>query len=546
MSEKKQLLSKIKYLERGINMKKSKLFVSLFLVISLVLSVFTACSKSEPDTKDSTSQTSTTPEETSSTSTSTESSEQSSTDEITEIQIMLQDLRGVAGKAQPVVDEINKLTEKEIGVTAKVTWVGNADYATQLSLAISSNEPYDLVMINPIPDSNFTTLTGNQQLMDITDLLNEYAKETLDLVSKYIGAYTIEGKIYGVPAYRNYSSSVYIIMRKDILEQIGMVEKAQNIKSWTEFEEILAAVAEKTDIAPIAGNKNISYQPGMIFNSDNFSDTILFDNLGDSLNVIYVDENNKVKSLTEVFKPQIERMKKWYDNGWVYRDSIITDDHVDTLMKAGVTFSSIQTSELGVETSKKEATGYDVVCVEVSPNLVASNFVNKFGLSVPVTADEPEAGVKWINELYTNPDMENLLVWGVEGVDYVLVDGEADYPEGVDANSVRYHTADFLYGNYFNAHPWKGNGADFRQRAKQALDAAPVSPYLGFAADTSSLSNIIASITAVRDQYSGQVLCGAWDDKVYNDYVQALKDAGLEEYMAEFQRQLDDWISKNK
>lgn len=402
--------------------------------------------------------------------------------EITEINIMLMDLRGVSENAGPVIDAMNAITETSCGVRANVTWASTGDYASKLNLSISGGEQLDLAMIIPVEGINFTSLIANQQLMDITDYLSNEGSQMMELLSDYIGAYSIEGRIYGVPAYRNYGSSVYLIMRKDILEQIGMLEKAENMTTWTEVEEIFAAVAEQTDLAPIAGAKNISFQAGAIFAGDNFSDTITYDTLSDVLNVVYTDDQGNVTILeeNEGFRHQLDMVREWYNNGWVYQDSIVTTDHVDTLLKAGVAFSAIETSELGVEASKKEATGYDMLCVELTKNMLSSSYVNKFGMGVPVTAQEPEAAVRWLNALYTDPALTNLLVWGIEGEDYVVVDGEAAYPEGKDESSVAYHTADFLYGNYFNALPWQGNGADFREIALEDLKAAPVSPYLGF------------------------------------------------------------------
>ena len=547
-------------------MRNSKRLLALFLSMSMALSMGAACTKSESGSGGGGSQAGdsaaadSTGGETAggSSSDSAASGEDAGNsgdaagdvtwDEVTEIKVMLMDLRGVSENAQPIIDAMNEITAESAGVTVDVTWAGTGDYAQKLNLAISGNEQLDLAMIIPVEACSFTSLISNQQLMDITEYMNNEGKDALALVSDYIGAYSIDGRIYGVPAYRNYASSIYLIMRKDILEQIGMLEKAENLTTWTEVEEIFAAVAEQTDLAPIAGAKNVSYQPGNLFADDSFANTVSFDNLSDVLNVVYTDNDGNVSLLpeNEDFKAQLDRVRGWYEKGWVYKDSLVTTDHVDTLLKAGVAFCAIETRELGVEASKLEATGYDMVCVRLAQNMIGSTYVNKFGLGVPVTAEEPEAAIRWLNALYTNPDLTNLLVWGIEGEDYVMVDGEADYPEGKDASSVAYHTADFLYGNYFNAHPWKGNGADFREVALNELNTSPVSPYLGFAVDQSELTNTIAAITSVVDKYKGTIYCGSYTDEEYEEYVEALKTAGVEEYLAAYQEQLKAWMDANK
>lgn len=524
-------------------MRKSKRLLLVLIILSVAVLSFAGCVQQEP---------SQTTRPSSPSGTQPPGTEKPTTAPIpedpTEIDFFIYDLRGFGANAGPIEALVNELTKESVNVTAKFTWLGAADYVTQLGLAIGGNEPYDLCTIMPRPGANFTTLSSNGQLTDITDLLPEYGAEMLDLTADYIGAYKIEGRTYGVPTLRNYASSVYIVMRKDILDQIGMTEKARNMKTFTEFTEILKAVDEKTDVPPIAGNKNISYQTGMISGEDSFDQTILFDNMSDLINVVFTDGDGKISLLpeNELFKKQMLRVKGWYDAGLVYKDSMITEEHVDTLMKGGVTFSSIQTSEIGVENAKREATGYELVVVEIATNVLSSNFINKFGTGVPITADEPEAAVAWLNELYTDPRVENLLVWGEEGVDYVVNNGEADYPPNIDAKSVRFHQADFVYGNFFNAHPWKGNGADFRQRAMDALKAAPVSPYLGFTPDMAELANQIAAITAVNDTYTPRIYTGAFSETDYTEYIAALKTAGVEEYLAEIQEQLDAWIAANK
>ena len=541
-------------------MRNSKKLWAMLLSMSMVISMGAACTKSESGSsggETKAAQTTGGDESAAGADSDAAADESAAVDssgdeaawdgDVTEINIMLMDLRGVSENAQPVIDAMNEITEASAGVKANVTWAGTGDYASKLNLAISGGEQLDVAMIAPIEACSFTTLISNQQLMDITEYMNNEGKDTLDLVSKYIGAYSIDGKIYGVPAYRNYGSSVYLIMRQDILEEIGMLEKAQSITTWAEVEEIFAAVAEKTDLAPIAGSKNVSYQGGTLFGDDSFSGAVSFDNLSDVLNVVYTDNEGNVSLLqeNEAYRAQLDMVRGWYENGWVYKDSLVTTDHVDTLLKAGVAFSAIETSELGVEASKKEATGYDMVCVELAQNMIGSSYVNKFGMCVPVTAEEPEAAVRWINALYTNPDLTNLLVWGIEGEDYVVTDGEADYPEGKDASSVSYHTADFLYGNYFNAHPWKGNGADFREVAFNALESSPVSPYLGFAVDQSELTNTIAAITSVVDKYKGTIYCGTYTDAEFDEFVEALKTAGVEEYLEAYQTQLKAWMESN-
>lgn len=466
-------------------------------------------------------------------------------DEITDINIILIDFKGIPSEqGDRIVDEMNKITEKTAGVRAHVTFIGPGDYPTQVGLLLSGGEALDVIGLG-IGSSAFAALIANNQLMDITDLLDEYAPETLELLGGYIDADSVNGRIYGVPPYRNYASSFYAVMRKDVLDDLGLTDKARTMTSFDDLAAIYAEVAENTDLTPVGGSKQIfTTGYGNIYPGGSFEDAVIFDNLGDSYGIIFTDDEGNVS-----FRPEVEEqinmyemIRDWYEAGYVYKDSAITDDHPDTLMKAGTLFSSLQISEMGIESAKQEATGYEVVCTEIAKDLVYSASVNKFGLAVPVTCEEPEAAIRWINAYYTDPRLANLFAWGVEGEDYVVEDGVARFPDGVDVNSVGYHNYDFMYGNYFEVLPWFGNTADFREQAKAFLDSAGVSPYLGFAASQAGMDNVIAALNSVNDQYRPSIACGNYTDEDYDRYISELKAAGAEDYVASYQEQLSAWM----
>nr|CAI9744705.1 hypothetical protein [uncultured bacterium] len=467
--------------------------------------------------------------------------------DITDINLLLYDLRGVADNAQPILDAMNAITEKSIGVRIHVSWAGAGDYGSQLGLQIASGNQLDVVSIIPRDPGSFTSMIANGQLMDITDEIQEYAPEAYELTKDYISAMTVNGGIYGIPCYRNYGSAQYFIMRQDILEDLGLMDKAQNLTTWTEVKEIFEAVKENTDVSPYGMSAQVMLQGSIIYNNDTIADQIHYDNLGDKMHVIYCDQDGNVSLLVEneEFRKQQDMIKGWYDAGLVYKDSAVSTDHPDTIMKSGVLFSTIQGSEMGVETAKEEATGYKVYCYELGKSMLMSSNVTNFGLGIPVTAQEPEAAIRWINALYMDPVLENLLIWGIEGEDYVLNDGVASFPEGVTAENVAYHSADFMYGNYFNAYPWQGTSATFRQDAYNYLKSVDISPFLGFTANQSDINNVVTAVYSVVEEFRSSVFCGQFDDEKYNNYIAKLKTAGADEMVQVYQSQLDEWKANN-
>ena len=156
--------------------------------------------------------------------------------------------------------------------------------------------------------------------------------------------------------------------------------------------------------------------------------------------------------------------------------------------------------------------------------------------------------MKFLNLMFSDADINNLLAWGVEGVHYqVLEDGTADYIEGQDVSSCQYHTVDFLYGDNFSILPWKGTSPDMRQQQLEAMNNAETSPYLGFTLDTTSLQNELTATTNVIEEFKAALENGTVDPETeLPKFIEKLNASGAQKIVDEAQRQLDEWIAANK
>ncbi len=525
-------------------MKKYKAILALLLVAALLCMLFAACGTSETQTQDNPGQTG---EDQGSADTQPDSDVDDAPvdEEVAEIKMLYFDLRMTgADFGEHVENAINELTEREINTHVDITWMTVGDWIQKAQLMISGGEQIDVMQLGL--STGVAIMYTNTMLTDITDYMAQYAPETLELMADYIGTYTYGGRIYGVPTMRNLVTNGYVIMRKDILEELGLLEKAENLNSWSAFEEILAAVYEAyngTGVYPIANsaNKSIISGNGAVIGGDSFDEIIRWDTLGDNLGVVRTDADGNVSlyQASEEYEAEIKRVKTWRENGWVYPDAALTDSHGDELMKQGVSFASIQTSEAGVEIVKGTSTGYAVVCPMTYPGMIKTSTLTSWGIGVPITAEEPEAACKLINMLYTSSELMNLITWGVEGTDYELVDGQVKQPE-----SGYYYEADFLIGNNLLLTPLYGNGADFFDKAKALVDAAELSPYLGFALETGDLELVISQISAVYNQYYPTMNCGEYTEEAYQDYLSKLDVAGVQDYLDAVQSQLNAWLAE--
>ncbi|MBE6955237.1 MAG: extracellular solute-binding protein [Ruminococcaceae bacterium] len=546
-------------------MKKFKAILALVLVAALFVTLFAACAQNteKPNTdtnKDTSSNTDTNKEpakddnkedappaddkeeDPGEEAPPVEDEEDSlifSEDEIVNLKMIYFDLRVSGDHSERINAAINDYLEPTYGLHVDIQWMAIADMLTKVQIAIGGGEVYDL--IPTLFTNSVSNLYAQKMLLPLDDLLAEYAPEALELMKDYTEVFRYDGQLYGFPVYKNWVSNNYIIMRKDILDALNLTEKAKNMTTWSEYEEIMAAVTDAyadEGVFAVSKGPGRSLLPGqgVLPHGDKFADIEQWDSFGDSGGVIYVKDGKvDLYQKQDAYVEQVLLAKKWADNGWVWPDSSLTDTHGDELIGQGVAFSNLQASEIGVEVTKGNAIGYELVCNKICSATITGGAIATWASGIPVTAEEPEAAVYLLNLLYTDAKLMNLITLGVEGEDYEIVDGQAKHNEGA------YIESDFLMGNNLLLTPGYGNGADHYEKVLADIQAAPLSPYLSFSLDKSDLELVISQLTAVNDQYAATMMCGLYTEAGYQEYLSKLESAGAYDYLAAVQEQLDAW-----
>jgi putative aldouronate transport system substrate-binding protein len=151
-----------------------------------------------------------------------------------------------------------------------------------------------------------------------------------------------------------------------------------------------------------------------------------------------------------------------------------------------------------------------------------------------------------LNEFYTNPDLANLLSWGIEGTHYkVLENGLIDYMDGVDATTSGWnHSVAWQMPNQYITHVWNGNDPLLWENIKAFNANAAKSAALGFSYDN---TNTLTEMTAVQNTYEEfqkSLEYGFVDPAVGIPEMNAkLLTAGLQKIIEDKQQQLDIWSS---
>ena len=480
---------------------------------------------------------------------STASGESGEIDLDAEIKIKMCNTGCVVDDADRIEELINEITSESIGVTVDIEWISIGDYAEQTNLMFSSQEVCDLMMVTPT--SSYTSLVNQDELMDISGYLETYGQDIVEIAGDLMEGVTSGDAVYAIPVNRDKSSSLWLNMRLDILEELDLVEEAEALDSWSDYYALLEKVQEAypdMTMCYVSSQNNVgSFYDGVYYTGeDDWSESYGIDNLGDNNNLVYVDADGNVASYytSDVFYQNILLAQELYETGYVNSDATtITDDGV-VQCKNGQCFSWIGGGETDNQATATLNSGYDILCVEMTEGIATTYSATIWCFGVPYTAEEPEAAVAFMNELYTNSELANLFVWGEEGVDWETTDdGYAAYVD--DSESSSYHSVTWATGNALMLTPWEGSMTVDEQA--EILANQEYSQYLGFIADTDEIEQTMTSCVNVINEYRDALFAGVSGDNtdsLFQEMCDKLEAAGIQEVVDAYQTQLDEWLAQ--
>ncbi len=162
-------------------------------------------------------------------------------------------------------------------------------------------------------------------------------------------------------------------------------------------------------------------------------------------------------------------------------------------------------------------------------------------LCIPVTAPNPEGAMKFINWLYSSQENYLFALYGVEGKDYEIVDGRIN----------KLSSNEFFYEWMFRNQNYQLFAPDVEQENIDNYtkwdDEAIVSDSLGFRFNNENVKEIETALREVAGKDLAAIRSGFVDfETEYPKAIKKLKDAGMDEYVAEVQRQLDEFLANKK
>lgn len=545
------------------------LLLAMIMVLSIVLA---GCSKTaETPAADETPAT-TEPAETTDNAETPEAPEETAEPALEQktIQLMITGA-GKQANSDKVWAAFNEQLQQYVpNTTVEFIDVSFDEYSEKFSQVLASGEGVDLAWTGWLINKPQNIADGN--LMPLDDLLAEYGQGIVDVLGENVVEIhrNADGIIYYLPSWQGLCGErrgwLVVTEIAELAGDTWIEDTEAALNKWRnnysgieDFQAVLDQATKYLAAAKEAGKLGAGINTGRAFGWSMYNGMYSFLGVGGAeIGITYCDGTFTVKDgvAGEHYKLYAKTMADWYKEGYIRSDIMSVDTSTLTTPKNGeITDTTYVFScdpyltEADQEAAIADA-GMDMTYLPIEENayLILGGDTS---YAIPYCADEPERAMMVLNAIYSQPDLYNTLIYGIEGEDYTKnADGTitTSYVGASPTADDSYGIQRWIIGSCKNA--LINNGTDPNYYADlEALEAtAQVNPFLNFTFDRTNVEGICASILNVYYEYGPQIDNGVAGDnweELYNNYMAARKDAGIEELVTEFQNQLNAYIEAN-
>lgn len=434
-----------------------------------------------------------------------------------------------------VIGEVNKVLKEKIGATLDWTLISGGGFQEKMNMVYASDGNFDICFTGYC--NTLTNAVENECLLPLDELIDGYAPALKKEIPEYLwNVATLNGKIYAVPNQQINALAGSIQVFKSDLDKYGI----------TDFDEIKSAVdLEKyfDKIKSVDPQKWVYRPNGAAALADKGSGS--YEGVGTGVAVKKGDKKPRVVNIyeTDSFVSGMKRAHEWFKKGYIRPDiaSVMSDDEDYLAKKYVFTHQSWRPASVGDSKFKTWFPGETAVYNIIGKPYITTGQCDSTMLSISRNSKSPVKAMKYINLINTDKELYNLLAYGIEGKhwekadeDHIRLIPDADYCPNIP----------WAYGNQFNAYVLEGNDKDIWEKEREFNLSADTSPLLGFRANTESITTELVQVASIIDEYKClENGSGDWE-KLYPEFIDRLKKAGIQTIIDEYQKQIDEFLAK--
>lgn len=443
---------------------------------------------------------------------------------------------------QVIEDALNEILREKAGAEVDLIGIAFGNWTSQLNLMLVGGDNA-LDLFSSFWYTSTSNLAANGQAIAMDELLEsdgQGIKEIYAGLEEYMDCGRVDGKLYGIPSITAWSCENMYIARKSTSDAAGVdFSKVHDLATMT--DAMIAMKEASPDKYFIPGSTDPYWMPKDI---DYFGDSNFLGVLTDPLNSTTVENYYE----SEYFKNFLEYVKIWKEHDLISPDPLSNGNPTLSNLQLGVvdgTTGYNWDAQVAVASNSVNF-NMDLVGAAVTKPLATSSDVSTYMWHISPFCKNPDAAMRVLNVLYTDPDASMLIANGIEGLEYVLDEnGKMSYPEGKAMMDIGWPASSMAYWpNVTLCKTWSFETDDIYEQMKDKIRNVDKSLALGFLFDSGPVTDQMTACANVVSQYYVPLMYGEVDiDSALPEFQNALKAAGIDEIIAEKQRQLDTWLA---
>ncbi len=438
------------------------------------------------------------------------------------------------GNGQPTnydawLEQINPYLEEKIGVNLDVQVVSWGDWDNRRNVIVNTSGEYDILF------TNMNTYVNDIHVGAFADISELVKSATPDLYSSipadYWEACEVDGKVYGVPTYKDSSISEYLVWDKELAESAGYTPvEALDMADLGTLTETLKKMKDEKGEASFPMNKNGA--TWVAFEYDNMGTGLL------PIGVRYDDSSATVVPVLEQedIKASLSTFHEWYQEGIINSDAATKPEE-----NAYKPCSVAQGWSGAAITSWGPQMGVEAVATKLGPTVISNDTVRGSLNCISANCAYPEKALQLLELVNTDSYVRDLLYYGVQGDNWDYTD---DTKEWVHKNNADWTMAGYTQGSFFAVTP--SDEFDFNQydEVKELNENAEPSVLLGFTLDITPFKDQLANCVSIYERYKGELLSGTHPtDEIVSQIMTEMRAAGFDDIVAQCQEQVDAFMA---
>lgn len=527
-------------------MKGKMKVLSIFLAAAMTASMFAGCSQSgNPTTTPAASGSS---DKGTASTASKDAGTAAPSGEVTEINwnIWASTEPTMANK---VIPELNKKSEADIGVKVNFKWTTKAE---SLLTALQAGDKSLDVAFACAWWANYPVSAQKGYFYDITEKLPEVAPDLYKKIPEVLWTgMSVNGRIYGVPTWKDAAADMFWTGRKDILEGAGAVEDfkktdyfcasmtpvLEKVKAWHDADPTKNAYSEGCDY-PFNMNK-VGLNPPL-------PDWDMFVNDG-AIGVRIKDGNTKVTWAYDDadYIANIKTMKDWADRGLSNGKVAPTTEQEPTTLTCGTAqgWEGAQYTAWGGPSK-----GYETLINHRTGPYLTTGYIQGGANVIGASSSKVDASLKFLQYVNTNEEYRNMMAYGVEGVTYTAEEKNGVKVIDKSLGGDGWAPANFTVGTMDLLWPTNNlpeDQFDVNKRICDMVNTATASSLVGFNLNTDAIQTQITACASIFKEYDGILRCGAVKDvdATVAEFKKKMENVGMNDIIAECQKQVDAFLA---